>query len=54
MTMTPFLDYTLVAASVVAACVYLFFTYRKKKCGGCMGEASKGSTRTIQIQLPKK
>ena len=52
--MPPLLDYLLVSLSVVGACVYLFFTYRKKKCGGCMGESSKGSNQRIQIQLPKK
>ncbi|MCA9441061.1 MAG: hypothetical protein KC964_09670 [Candidatus Omnitrophica bacterium] len=52
--MPPFLDYLLVSAAVIAACVYLFLTYRKKKCGGCMGGGAKGSERKIQIKIPKR
>jgi len=54
MTMPPLLDYLLVTAAAVGACVYLFFTYRKKKCGGCMGGRGNGPARKIQIELPKK
>ncbi|MCB9783011.1 MAG: hypothetical protein H6751_08625 [Candidatus Omnitrophica bacterium] len=52
--MPPFLDYLLVSAAVIAACVYLFFTYRKKKCGGCMGQPRKNSDQKIQIKIPKR
>lgn len=52
--MTPILDYLLIAASFGAACIYLFFVYRKKKCGGCGGEISRSSSRRVQIQIPKK
>lgn len=54
MMMPPLLDYFLVIGAVVWASVYLFITYRKKKCGGCMGGSINGTAKKIQIELPKR